>query len=41
VRSFFIRPHQTRVPDRVGGEDRGKTAGRSHSTEYHRGKVRE
>jgi hypothetical protein len=41
VRPFLVCPHQTRVPDRVGGEYRGKTAGGSHSTEHHRGKVRE
>ena len=35
VRSFLVRSHQTRVADRIGGEDRGKTTGRSHSTENH------
>ena len=30
VRALLIRPHQTRVPRHVGGEDRGKAAGGGH-----------
>jgi hypothetical protein len=30
VRSFLVRAHQTRVARHIGGEDRGKTAGRGH-----------
>src|ERR1700693_735202 len=32
VRSLLIRAHQARIPDRIGGQDRGKTAGRGHSS---------
>jgi hypothetical protein len=31
VRAFLIRTHQARVACHIGGEDRGKTAGRGHS----------
>ena len=30
VRAFLVHPHQTRVARHIGGEDRGKTAGRGH-----------
>ena len=29
-RAFLVRPHQPRIPRHIGGEDRGKTAGRGH-----------
>jgi len=31
VRTFLVRAHQARVTRHIGGEDRGKTAGRGHS----------
>ena len=30
VRALLVRPHQARIADHIGGEDRGKTAGRGH-----------
>src|ERR1700730_13825335 len=30
VRALFIRPHQARVADHVGAQNRGKAAGRGH-----------
>jgi hypothetical protein len=32
VRAFLVRAHQTRIPRHIGGEDRGETAGRDHSS---------
>ena len=29
-RAFLVRPHQPRIARHIGGEDRGKTAGRGH-----------
>jgi hypothetical protein len=29
-RAFFVRTHQARIARHIGGEDRGKTAGRGH-----------
>jgi hypothetical protein len=29
-RALFVGPHQARIAGHIGGEDRGKTAGRGH-----------
>jgi hypothetical protein len=29
-RGFLVHPHQPRITGHIGGEDRGKTAGRGH-----------
>src|SRR4029077_1439418 len=31
-RTFLVRPHQPRISRDIGGEDRGKTAGRGHNS---------
>jgi hypothetical protein len=30
-RAFLVRPHQPRIPRRIGGEDRGEAAGLAHA----------